>query len=168
MATPDYNYNVNNPIIYNKGTAYSKQGVPTNYIAKLRDIKNGRDLRRIVVVLLVASICMLVASGIGIDKAPKHSSQHYMFIAGCALSGIIFVTCIITLATVVRSLEIEDIMVTGIQRLSAGSMQVKDFQATAGNYFKKRLFKGVQRTDLNKFSDQEMGRALGRNLLGMQ
>jgi hypothetical protein len=155
------------PTIYNRGTVTDSSGNSVEYISKMSDIKNGRDMKRVMAILIVASIFLMVACGIGIDKAPKRSTQHYMYITGCVISGLIFITCIIALTTVVKSLEIEDIMVTGIQRLSAGTMQIKDFQATAGNYFKKRLYKGVGQTALSNFSDQEMGRALGRNLLGM-
>ena len=163
----DFGYNVpenvnDRELFYNTGYYKDKEGNVVKNTVLPNTVKNGLYFRNTMIVVLLLSIFSVIACGIGIDKTIKKTIPHYIYISGCSIAGFMIIYSIIVLRTTARSLEVEDIMVTAMQRMSAGRMQIKEFQQTAGNYFKQRLHTGAH----SGISDQEFGREVGRNLLG--
>lgn len=158
-----YDNSMKNSAFYTKSMlAKDRDGGFGGLFLGLRDVKNGSRYKIFFIVCIIISVLTMIVCGIGIDKVPKKSTQHYIFIGGCGISALIFIMSIVAIFTVVKSLQIEDIMVTGMQRLSAGNLGVRDFQETAGNYFRNRLYNGSG--NLNKYSNVELARRMGEDL----
>lgn len=147
-------------VIYARPGITDDKGEELTFIPK--SIKNGSTLRGIMIAFMIFTILTIVLSGICIERSEKYTSSNYLYITVCVIAAVMLIAEIIFLNTTVRSLMVEDIMASSIQRLSAGTMQIKDFQSTAGEYFKKRLY-----TANTNLDSREAGRAVGRNLLGI-
>lgn len=145
----------------------SAQGINTetgeDVIMDIRDIKLGRELRIIVIIMIIFSIVSTIASAIGAAKIKKDTINYYFFVGGSILSALMFIVLIIFLRTTVRSLMVEDIIAQSFQRISAGTESVGKFQEATGAYLKQRLFT-IDSGVTNKEAARQFGRSLNRQL----
>lgn len=131
-------------------------------------VQTGTGLAWVVFWILMFALIILSVGIYGSTQTSPPDYEYYAYVSICCVCVIIICICITIYYTVVKSLQIEDIMITSIQRITLGDMSARDFQVRAGYYFKEKILKdGKSATDENPIDMAKyVGKAILKGLAG--
>lgn len=125
-------------------------------------VQTGTGLAWVLFGVIIFSLLVIGASSYGASNSHPSDNEYYFFVAMILLSLVVIIICIVLYYTVVRSLQIEDIMITSIQRLTLGKITAQDFQVRAGEYFKAKITENSETRGLNNVG---MSKYIGSTIL---